>query len=53
MSLLFTITGLAWIAGSSLAAATVDLVGLRNYMFIAASLAALGGLYANKFMEAG
>ena len=53
MSLLFTVTGLAWIAGSSLAAATVDLVGLRNYMFIAASLAALGGLYANKFMEAG
>jgi MFS family permease len=52
MSLLFTITGLAWIAGSSLAAATVDLLGLRNYMFLAASLASLGGLYVAKFMEA-
>ena len=53
MSLLFTVTGLAWIAGSSLAAAVVDLVGLRNYMFIAASLAALGGLYSSYFMERG
>ncbi|RLF13426.1 MAG: hypothetical protein DRJ97_08080, partial [Thermoprotei archaeon] len=51
MSLLFTITGLAWIAGSGLAAAIVDVVGLRSYMFIAAGLAAMGGAYALRFME--
>lgn len=53
MSLLFTVTGLSWIAGSSLAAAVVDFVGLRNYMFIAALLAATGGLYAGVFMKEG
>lgn len=46
MSLLFTVTGLSWIIGSSLAAATVSFVGLRNYMFIAAGLSAIGGLYS-------
>ncbi|MCX8204655.1 MAG: MFS transporter [Candidatus Nezhaarchaeota archaeon] len=51
MSLLFTTTGLAWIAGSGLAAALVDFVGLRNYMLIAALLSAVGGAYAVWFME--
>lgn len=46
MSLLFTATGLAWIIGSSLAAATVEVLGLRNYVFLAAAISTLGGLYS-------
>ncbi|MEM4700443.1 MAG: MFS transporter [Candidatus Nezhaarchaeales archaeon] len=53
MGMLFTTTGLAWIAGSGLAAALVDAVGLRNYMFVAALLSAAGGAYAGWFMEPG
>lgn len=51
MSLLFTVTGLAWIAGSSLAAGLVGLIGLRKYMFVAAAFSALGGLYGLVYME--
>lgn len=51
MGLLFTTTGLAWIAGSGLAAALVGHIGLRNYMFVAALLSAAGGAYASWFME--
>ncbi|PCN50510.1 hypothetical protein B6U99_04070 [Candidatus Geothermarchaeota archaeon ex4572_27] len=45
MGLLFMVTGLAWIAGSSMASGLVKLVGLRGYMFVASALSAIGGLY--------
>lgn len=53
MGLLFTTTGLAWIAGSGLAAVLVDHIGMRNYMFVAALLSAAGGAYASWSMEPG